>query len=78
MAHKFLLDGLVYKESCTECRLLRNLLGLNGMRELGTERDVRDRNVVEDNVELLCASDERLANELFIPVKYESGAAENE
>lgn len=57
------LDRLVDEERGTQRRLLRNLLGLDGVRELGREGDVRDRHVVEHEVEAPRAHREVLAHE---------------
>lgn len=55
-----LLHGLVDEEGSAECSLLRDLLRLDGARELGRERDVGDRHVVEHEVEPVRARGERV------------------
>ena len=58
-----LLDRLVDEERRAQCRLLRNLLGLDGVRELGREGDVRDGDVVEHEVEAPRAHRQVLAHQ---------------
>ena len=58
-----LLNRLVDKERRAERGLLRDLLRLDRVRELGGEVDVRDGDVVEDEVEAQRAAREVLANE---------------
>ena len=58
-----LLNGAVDNKGSTLGLLLGNLLGLDGLGELGREGHVDDRDIVEDNVEAGSALDQVLADQ---------------